>query len=123
MIVIPAIDLKEGKCVRLEQGLMERDTIFCDNPAEQAREWVRQGGELLHMVDLDGAFAGVPKNKAAISAIVDSISIPTQLEEVSETSPPLKRISPSASAGSSSARPRRGTRNWSLRDAASFPAG
>jgi phosphoribosylformimino-5-aminoimidazole carboxamide ribotide isomerase len=78
-IVIPAIDLKEGKCVRLEQGLMERDTVFCDNPAEQAGEWVRQGGELLHIVDLDGAFAGVPKNREAISAIVGSISIPTQL--------------------------------------------
>jgi len=78
-IVIPAIDLKGGKCVRLEQGLMERDTVFCDNPAEQAREWVRQGGELLHMVDLDGAFAGVPKNRDAIAAIVDSIAIPTQL--------------------------------------------
>lgn len=79
MIVIPAIDLKEGKCVRLEQGLMERDTVFCDNPAEQAREWARQGAELLHIVDLDGAFAGVPKNKDAITAIVNSISIPTQL--------------------------------------------
>jgi len=78
-IVIPAIDLKEGKCVRLEQGLMEKDTVFCDNPAEQASEWVRQGGELLHIVDLDGAFAGVPKNREAISAIIGSISIPTQL--------------------------------------------
>jgi phosphoribosylformimino-5-aminoimidazole carboxamide ribotide isomerase len=79
MIVIPAIDLKEGKCVRLEQGLMERDTVFCDNPAEQAREWARQGAELLHIVDLDGAFAGVPKNKEAITAIANTISIPTQL--------------------------------------------
>lgn len=78
-IVIPAIDLKGGKCVRLEQGLMERDTVFCDDPADQAREWVRQGGELLHIVDLDGAFAGVPKNREAISAIASSISIPTQL--------------------------------------------
>jgi phosphoribosylformimino-5-aminoimidazole carboxamide ribotide isomerase len=78
-IVIPAIDLKEGKCVRLEQGLMERDTVFCDNPAEQASEWAGQGAELLHIVDLDGAFAGVPKNKKAITAIVNSISIPTQL--------------------------------------------
>lgn len=77
--VIPAIDLKEGKCVRLEQGLMERDTVFCDNPAEQAREWAGQGAELLHIVDLDGAFAGVPKNKEAITVIVNSISIPTQL--------------------------------------------
>ncbi|RII28943.1 MAG: 1-(5-phosphoribosyl)-5-((5-phosphoribosylamino)methylideneamino)imidazole-4-carboxamide isomerase [Geobacter sp.] len=79
MIVIPAIDLKEGKCVRLEQGLMEKDTVFCDNPAEQAREWERQGGELLHIVDLDGAFAGVPKNRDAIASIVGAVSIPTQL--------------------------------------------
>ena len=79
MIVIPAIDLKEGKCVRLEQGLMEKDTVFCDNPADQAREWERQGGELLHIVDLDGAFAGRPANKSAIEAIVRSVRIPTQL--------------------------------------------
>ncbi len=79
MIVIPAIDLKEGKCVRLEQGLMDKDTVFCDNPADQAREWERQGAELLHIVDLDGAFAGEPKNRASIEAIVKAIAIPTQL--------------------------------------------
>lgn len=79
MIVIPAIDLKEGKCVRLEQGLMERDTVFSDNPAEQALEWQRQGAELLHIVDLDGAFAGEPKNRVAIEAIVMALTIPTQL--------------------------------------------
>jgi phosphoribosylformimino-5-aminoimidazole carboxamide ribotide isomerase len=79
MLVIPAIDLKEGKCVRLEQGLMEKDTVFCDNPAGQALEWQRQGAELLHIVDLDGAFAGVPKNRGAIEAIVKSVQIPTQL--------------------------------------------
>lgn len=79
MIVIPAIDLKEGKCVRLEQGLMDKDTVFCDNPADQAREWERQGAELLHIVDLDGAFAGEPKNRASIEAIVKAITIPTQL--------------------------------------------
>jgi phosphoribosylformimino-5-aminoimidazole carboxamide ribotide isomerase len=79
MIVIPAIDLKDGKCVRLEQGLMERDTVFCDNPADQALEWQRQGAELLHIVDLDGAFAGEPKNRSAIEAIVAALAIPTQL--------------------------------------------
>ncbi len=79
MIVIPAIDLKEGRCVRLEQGLMERDTVFNDNPAAQALEWQNQGAELLHIVDLDGAFAGEPKNRAAIEAIVGAINIPTQL--------------------------------------------
>ena len=79
MIVIPAIDLKDGKCVRLEQGLMERDTVFNDNPGAQARAWQDQGAELLHIVDLDGAFAGEPKNREAIEAIVRAVSIPTQL--------------------------------------------
>jgi len=79
MIVIPAIDLKEGRCVRLEQGLMEKDTIYSNSPAAQARIWQEQGGELLHIVDLDGAFAGVPRNKAAIEDIVQTIDIPTEL--------------------------------------------
>ena len=79
MLVIPAIDLKEGKCVRLEQGLMDRDTVFNDDPAAQALEWQAQGAELLHIVDLDGAFAGEPRNRAAIEAIVDAIAIPAQL--------------------------------------------
>ncbi len=79
MIVIPAIDLKEGKCVRLEQGLMERDTVFNDDPGAQARAWQDQGAELLHIVDLDGAFAGEPKNRSAIEAIVKAITIPSQL--------------------------------------------
>jgi len=79
VIVIPAIDLKDGKCVRLEQGLMERDTVFNDNPGAQARAWQDQGAELLHIVDLDGAFAGEPKNRQAIEAIVRAVSIPTQL--------------------------------------------
>jgi len=79
MIILPAIDLKEGKCVRLEQGLMDRDTVYNDSPAEQARIWQEQGGELLHIVDLDGAFAGVPKNRDAIKTIVDAITIPSEL--------------------------------------------
>jgi phosphoribosylformimino-5-aminoimidazole carboxamide ribotide isomerase len=79
MLVIPAIDLKEGRCVRLEQGLMEKDTVYSDDPAAQARSWQEQGGELLHIVDLDGAFAGVPRNREAIAAIVRAIDIPTEL--------------------------------------------
>jgi phosphoribosylformimino-5-aminoimidazole carboxamide ribotide isomerase len=79
MIVIPAIDLKEGKCVRLEQGLMERDTVFNDDPGAQARAWQDQGAQLLHIVDLDGAFAGEPKNRGAVEAIVRAVTIPTQL--------------------------------------------
>lgn len=79
MIVIPAIDLKGGNCVRLEQGEMHRDTVFSDNPAQQALTWQEAGAELLHLVDLDGAFAGIPKNKAAIEAIIKAITIPAQL--------------------------------------------
>jgi phosphoribosylformimino-5-aminoimidazole carboxamide ribotide isomerase len=79
MIVIPAIDLKKGNCVRLEQGEMDRDTIFSTSPAEQAMKWQQAGAELLHLVDLDGAFAGEPKNKGAIEAILKAISIPAQL--------------------------------------------
>ncbi|MDY0300548.1 MAG: 1-(5-phosphoribosyl)-5-[(5-phosphoribosylamino)methylideneamino]imidazole-4-carboxamide isomerase [Trichlorobacter sp.] len=79
MIIIPAIDLKEGKCVRLEQGEMHRDTVFSDNPASQALKWQEAGAELLHLVDLDGAFAGKPKNKGAIEAILKAINIPAQL--------------------------------------------
>ncbi len=79
MLIIPAIDLKEGRCVRLEQGLMEKDTVYSDDPAAQARSWQEQGGEYLHIVDLDGAFAGVPRNKKAIEAIVAAIDIPCEL--------------------------------------------
>jgi phosphoribosylformimino-5-aminoimidazole carboxamide ribotide isomerase len=79
VIVIPAIDLKEGKCVRLEQGLMEKDTVYSDNPAAQALVWQVKGAELLHIVDLDGAFAGEPKNRSAIESIVKALKIPTQL--------------------------------------------
>ncbi len=79
MIVIPAIDLKDGKCVRLEQGLMEKDTVYSDDPGAQARHWQEQGAELLHIVDLDGAFAGVPRNREAISQIIRAIDIPAQL--------------------------------------------
>ncbi len=79
MIILPAIDLKNGRCVRLEQGLMEKDTVYHDDPAAQALIWQEQGGELLHIVDLDGAFAGVPKNREAIRAIVGAIDIPSEL--------------------------------------------
>jgi len=79
VIILPAIDLKEGRCVRLEQGLMDKDTVYNDNPAAQARIWQEQGGELLHIVDLDGALAGARKNKEAIRAIVAAIDIPSEL--------------------------------------------
>jgi phosphoribosylformimino-5-aminoimidazole carboxamide ribotide isomerase len=79
MLIIPAIDLKEGKCVRLEQGLMDKATVYSDDPATTARHWESQGAELLHVVDLDGAFAGLPKNQDAIKAIRAAIKIPIEV--------------------------------------------
>jgi phosphoribosylformimino-5-aminoimidazole carboxamide ribotide isomerase len=81
MIIIPAIDLKEGKCVRLKQGLMDQSTIFSENPAEMARKWVDLGAKRLHLVDLDGAFAGKPINEDAIKSIVTEVGneVPIQL--------------------------------------------
>ena len=66
MEIIPAIDLKEGKCVRLLQGDMDRATVFSDNPVETALRWEAEGGQRLHVVDLDGAFKGEPRNRKVI---------------------------------------------------------
>ena len=79
MILFPAIDLKQGRCVRLQQGDMARATIFNEDPAAQARAFENQGFEYLHVVDLDGAFAGRSMNVPAIEAILASIKIPLQL--------------------------------------------
>ncbi len=81
MLIIPAIDLKDGQCVRLKQGLMEEATVFSESPAEQARHWLDQGARRLHLVDLNGAFAGQPKNQGAIKAILKEVGdeIPVQL--------------------------------------------
>ena len=73
MLLIPAIDLKDGMCVRLKQGDMDQTTVFADNPAQQARAWVDQGARRLHLVDLNGAFAGKPKNEEAIRAILKEV--------------------------------------------------
>ncbi len=69
MLVIPAIDLKDGQCVRLRQGLMDDSTVFSDNPAATATRWVEEGARRLHLVDLNGAFEGEPMNAAAVEAI------------------------------------------------------
>ncbi|MBV8849334.1 MAG: 1-(5-phosphoribosyl)-5-[(5-phosphoribosylamino)methylideneamino]imidazole-4-carboxamide isomerase [Methylobacteriaceae bacterium] len=79
MILFPAIDLKDGRCVRLVQGDMTQATVFNDKPAEQALTFERQGFEYLHLVDLDGAFAGKPVNADAVKEILDAVSIPIQL--------------------------------------------
>ncbi|MGC1643453.1 MAG: 1-(5-phosphoribosyl)-5-[(5-phosphoribosylamino)methylideneamino]imidazole-4-carboxamide isomerase, partial [Pseudolabrys sp.] len=79
VILFPAIDLKEGLAVRLEQGDMARATIFHRDPAAQARAFEQQGFEYLHIVDLDGAFAGMPMNAAAVDRILETVGIPVQL--------------------------------------------
>ena len=72
MLLIPAIDLKDGKCVRLRQGRMDEDTVFSDDPVAVAGRWVAAGAQRLHLVDLDGAFAGKPRNGEVIHAIRDA---------------------------------------------------
>ena len=79
MILYPAIDLKGGQCVRLRQGDMERATVFNDDPAAQAAAFAAAGAAWLHVVDLDGAFAGAPVNGDAVAAIVGAVDIPVQL--------------------------------------------
>jgi phosphoribosylformimino-5-aminoimidazole carboxamide ribotide isomerase len=79
MILFPAIDLKNGQCVRLKQGDMGQVTLFNADPADQAGRFARAGAEWLHLVDLDGAFAGQPVNAAAVEAILKAVKIPCQL--------------------------------------------
>lgn len=79
MILFPAIDLKDGQCVRLKLGDMDQATVFNDDPAAQARSFEAQGFTWLHLVDLNGAFAGKPVNEAAVEAILGSVRLPVQL--------------------------------------------
>ena len=81
MLLIPAIDLKDGHCVRLKQGDMDQSTTFGEDPAAMARKWVDAGARRLHLVDLNGAFAGVPENYSAIKSILKEVGddIPVQL--------------------------------------------
>lgn len=92
MIVIPAIDLAAGKCVRLRQGDMNQQTIYSDTPADMARHWEAQGAEILHLVDLDGAMGGQTMNRGAIEAIVNAISIPIELGGGLRTVEDVQRI-------------------------------
>ena len=81
MLIIPAIDMKDGHCVRLKQGVMDQATVFSDDPAAMARHWLAQGARRLHLVDLNGAFAGRPRNEEAIKAVVAAVgdAAPVQL--------------------------------------------
>ncbi len=79
MLVIPAIDMRRGCCVRLYQGDPEKETVYGDNPVEVARQWEQLGAKMLHLVDLDGAFTGLTQNAKIISAIGEEVHIPLQL--------------------------------------------
>lgn len=79
MILYPAIDLKDGKCVRLKRGDMNQATVFSDNPAEQARDFAAQGAEWIHIVDLNGAFSGKAINEEPVKAIIKSVKVKLQL--------------------------------------------
>jgi phosphoribosylformimino-5-aminoimidazole carboxamide ribotide isomerase len=80
MLIIPAIDLKDGKCVRLRQGVMDDSTVFSDDPVAIARQWVEQGARRLHLVDLNGAFAGEPVNGGVVTAIAKEFpDLPIQI--------------------------------------------
>ena len=79
MIIFPAIDIRDGKCVRLTEGRFDQETIFADQPVDMAVRWANEGAEYLHLVDLDGALAGKPVNMAAITSIIKAVNIPVQL--------------------------------------------
>ncbi len=79
MQIWPAIDLRGGKCVRLQQGDYARETVFGDDPAEMARHWVEAGGQFLHLVDLDGARAGSVANWESVAAILAAVDVPCEL--------------------------------------------
>jgi len=79
MLVIPAIDLKDGQCVRLSMGKKEQETVFSDNPVQVAENWQAQGAEYIHIVDLDGAFDGKPKNMHIIKQIKENVDVCVQV--------------------------------------------
>jgi len=79
MIIIPAVDIKNGKCVRLLQGRMDAETIYSDQPQAMAAKWARLGARLIHVVDLDGAFAKSPQNVSSIRNILGSVDVPIQV--------------------------------------------
>ena len=79
MIVIPAVDLKDGRCVRLSQGRMDQESVYSENPVEMARRWESEGAERLHVVDLNGAVTGRPVHGALIKEISQSVQIPVEV--------------------------------------------
>ena len=93
MLLIPAIDLKDGRCVRLRQGRMDDETIFSEDPVEVAGNWLAAGARRLHLVDLNGAFAGEPVNGEVIRAIAEAYpDLPIQVGGASVTRRPSRPI-------------------------------
>ncbi|MBI4831993.1 MAG: 1-(5-phosphoribosyl)-5-[(5-phosphoribosylamino)methylideneamino]imidazole-4-carboxamide isomerase [Candidatus Lindowbacteria bacterium] len=92
MIVLPAIDLKGGRCVRLEQGKPDREKVYSGDPAEVARNWAQQGAQWLHVVDLDGAFAGEPQNLLSLEEIRRAVNIPIQFGGGVRTAETLEKV-------------------------------
>src|SRR5260221_6656050 len=84
MLIIPAIDIKDGHCVRLKQGKMNEATVFSEDPVGMAKHWLAQGARRLHLVDLNGAFAGKPKNEPAVGLILDAVREFALLNDVDE---------------------------------------
>lgn len=79
MIIIPAVDIKNGKCVRLLQGRMDEETIFSDDPAAMAKQWEDEGAEMIHVIDLDGAFEKRPQNLSSIKKIIETVNADIQV--------------------------------------------
>ena len=79
MLIIPAVDIKNGKCVRLLQGRMDDETVYSDDPHAMASKWTRLGAQLIHVIDLDGAFTKAPQNTKSIRKILESVNVPIQL--------------------------------------------
>ncbi|MBM4152339.1 MAG: 1-(5-phosphoribosyl)-5-[(5-phosphoribosylamino)methylideneamino]imidazole-4-carboxamide isomerase [Kiritimatiellaceae bacterium] len=92
MTIIPAIDLKNGKCVRLRQGLAHEETVYSDSPVAMAQHWVNEGGKFLHVVDLDGAFAGKPVHVEALRQICAAIAIPVEIGGGIRTDDDVERL-------------------------------
>ena len=92
MIILPAIDLKDGKCVRLRQGRADDLTVYSDDPLAQARKWVEQGAAELHVVDLDGAFSGEPKHTDVIKRIIEMLQIPVEVGGGLRTDDHIQRV-------------------------------
>lgn len=92
MLIIPAIDLKGGRCVRLTQGQKDAETIFSDNPVDVAKSWQDQGADYLHVVDLDGAFDGIPRNLTIVEQIIQQVKIPVEFGGGLRTAQSIKTV-------------------------------